>query len=354
MNTQLLVHDKIARSYEILDTLKLENGLFLAAPSNDYAYVWIRDNVYVSLAYLDKPCRNYEGIYHRWLDMLKEYEWKLDIHCLIKPVHPYEFIHARYSKDVQEIHTPWGHAQNDAIGGLLFGIGEGIKKGKTTLRDDHDVRIVEKLVQYLHTLEYWKCGDSGAWEENVEVRSSSIAACVAGLRSVQGIVDVPQSMIDRGMTALYELFPYETPTRKYDLAQLSLIYPYRVFGHEMSEVVLKQVEDRLVRDKGVIRYECDSYYSTYEKELGRYMPEECYRGTEAEWCFGFAFLALAWMQLGDRAKAEYYLRKQEEVMLEDGSIPELYYSRSNAWNGNTPLAWTQAMYIVAKQAFEEQ
>lgn len=219
----MLNQDKVTRSYEILDSMKLQNGLFVAAPSNDYAYVWMRDNVYVSLAYLNKSCGTYETMYHRWLDMFKEYEWKLDVHCTIKPVYPFEYIHARYSKDIKEIDVPWGHAQNDAVGGLLFGIGEGTKKGKAMIRDSHDLRIVQKLVQYLQTLEYWKCADSGAWEENMEVRSSSIAACVAGLRRLQDVVNVPQSLIDKGMAALYELFPYETPTRKSDLAQLSMI-----------------------------------------------------------------------------------------------------------------------------------
>jgi phosphorylase kinase alpha/beta subunit len=163
-------------------------------------------------------------------------------------------------------------------------------------------------------------------------------------------------MIDKGMSSLHALFPQETPTRKYDLAQLSMIYPYNVLDRERSELILKQVEEHLLREKGVIRYESDSYYSAGEKDVPeehrRTMPSEFYWGKEAEWCFGFAFLSLAWMRLGNKEKAKYYLQKQEDVMLEDSSIPELYYSGSNDWNGNTPLAWTQAMYIVAREYLE--
>jgi phosphorylase kinase alpha/beta subunit len=196
--------------------------------------------------------------------------------------------------------------------------------------------------------------DGGYWEEINEKRSSSIASCYRGLLSVKDIVDVPDSLIAKCKESLYELFPYETPTRKYDLAQLCLIYPYKVFGDEMSEIIIKQVEDNLLRERGVIRYIGDSYYSTLEKEHGRGRSRTFYESTEAEWCFGFCFLSLAWLQLGNIEKAKYYIEKTEEVMLSDGSVPELYYAKTNKYNPNTPLCWSNAMYIQAKEAYEKR
>jgi phosphorylase kinase alpha/beta subunit len=55
------------------------------------------------------------------------------------------------------------------------------------------------------------------------------------------------------------------------------------------------------------------------------------------------------MELGNISKAEEYIRRTEEIMLEDGSLPELYYSNSDKYNGNTPLGWANALYIIAKE-----
>jgi phosphorylase kinase alpha/beta subunit len=40
-------------------------------------------------------------------------------------------------------------------------------------------------------------------------------------------------------------------------------------------------------------------------------------------------------------------------MLPDCSIPELYYSNSNRYNGNCTLGWANAMYILAKEKYEK-
>lgn len=351
-----ITESKLQRNDEILDSLKLENGLFLAAPSDDYSYVWIRDNVMVSFAYLHKECDTYERIYWRWLDMLKEYEWKLDHHIMFPPKAQHEFIHARYSAhDVKEVNSPWSHAQSDGIGGLLFGIGEGIKNNKNILRDNKDKEIVQKLVQYLSTMRYWECEEEvGAWEEREwkGARTSSIAACVAGLKNVKDIVCVPDILIENGMEKLYELFPYETRNRKQDLAQLFAIFPFRVFGNEMSKIIVKNVEKNLLRRNGILRYQYDSYYSTLEKQYGRGLPLEAYDKTEAEWVFGFGYLALAWMELGDYDKAKYYIEKFESVANEDGEFPELYMA-DGIPNKNCPLSWTHAVYVNCIHRYEQ-
>jgi len=148
------------------------------------------------------------------------------------------------------------------------------------------------------------------------------------------------------------LFPYESNDRKADLAQLSLIYPYQVFIADDAKVIVDRVEKMLLRERGVIRYKGDSYYSTIEHK-GRHLSLEEYYGTEAEWTFGLPWLALCHMELGNFDKANEYIKRTEEVMLEDGSLPELYFANSPMYNGNTPLGWSNAMYILAKERFIE-
>ncbi len=52
----------------------------------------------------------------------------------------FEYIHSRYSTDLKEIDVEWGHAQNDAVGAFLWGVGEGIKYGRKVIRDEADLR----------------------------------------------------------------------------------------------------------------------------------------------------------------------------------------------------------------------
>jgi phosphorylase kinase alpha/beta subunit len=346
-------NNKLEQSYGILESLRMPHGLYLASPSEDYSYVWLRDSVYEVMPYLDKPCDRYEKTYHRILDMFKEYEWKLDVHQTVRPIEQWEYIHARYDAyTVREIDTPWGHAQHDAVGAVLFGIGQGVKFGKKILRDEKDREIVQKIVGYLECCQYYHDCDNSIWEEDREVHSNSIGACIAGLQAVRDIVFVPRELVLNGYRALSKLFPNESVTKPVDLSQLSLIYPFKVlFAHD-AKVIVNRVEKMLLRKSGVVRYFADSYYATNE-HLGRHLPPINYYGHEAEWTFGLPWLALCHMELGNYDKAQEYIKRTEDVMLEDGRLPELYFADSSVHNNNNPLGWSNAMYILAKEKYEQ-
>jgi phosphorylase kinase alpha/beta subunit len=340
---------KIQQSYSILDSIRLPNGLYIASPSVHYSAVWIRDSLYISLPYLNKECGTYERSIQRLLDLMLEYEWKIDIHTRERPLEPWQYIHAKYDADnLKELLEPWGHAQHDAIGMLLWAIGEGEQRGKRILRNYRDREMVQKIVYYLRTCEYWCDADNGMWEEAREVHASSVGACISGLRAVRYLVDVPRNMIQKGLLALQELDSNETTGRTEDMAQLSLIFPHRVYPRNTAIKVLERIEQRLLRRNGVIRYHGDSYYSTLENE-GRHNPSSFFYGTEAEWCLGLPWLALCHMELGNYDKAREYLQRTEDVMLPDGSLPELYFSNTSNPNPNTPLGWANALYLVARE-----
>jgi phosphorylase kinase alpha/beta subunit len=340
----------LEKSYAILDKLRMPHGLYLASPSEDYSFVWLRDSFYEVLPYLDKDCDRYEKTYHRFLNLFKEYEWKLDIHTKQKPIEQWEYIHAKYdAHTVREVDQPWGHAQHDSVGAILFGIGEGERVGKKIIRDDKDKQIVQKIVNYLYCCNYWIDSDNGIWEEDREIHSSSVGAVIQGLQSVRDIVYVPRELITRGYYTLGNMFSRESANKEVDLAQLTLVYPFKVYVGIDAETIVKNVENKLLKKRGVIRYESDSYYSSLENEFGRHMGRSFYIGSEAEWTMGLPFLSLCHFELGNYDKAEYYIKRTEEVMLEDGSLPELYYSNSDKYNGNTPLGWSNALYIIAKE-----
>ena len=343
---------RLEASYATLEAIRLPNGLYLASPSADYSKVWLRDTVYESLPYLDKLTPHYERTYWSLLDILRRHEWKVDAILRQKPAERDAYIHARFHPEtLREFNEPWGNKQNDATGAVLFGIAQGLKHGKRILRDERDRRLVQKLVHMHAALCYWEDADNGMWEEAEEVHASSLGAVVSGLCAIreQGF-DVPQESIDRGRAALDALLPRESVTKRADLALLSLAYPYRVLTHEQRRKVVHNVEKHLLRSRGVIRYEGDSYYSPLAEEHGRDKPWEFYHGSEAEWTFGLPWLSLIYREAGNHQKADEYLERAAAVEQGLGNLPELYYANTDMPNPNTPLGWSVAMHVLAIEA----
>ncbi len=328
----------IKRSVQILEGMQHKNGLFSAAAKDvktGYNRAWIRDNVYAALGM--EAGKNKKAVvktYRALLDIFLKHEYKID--WMIKQPQPkasFRYIHARYDPlTMDEIYEEWGNKQNDAIGAALFKIGQLEKKGIRIIRNEKDERILQKLVEYLDAIEYWHDPDNGMWEENEEIHASSIGACVAGLKAINGIVDVLPELIEKGEDALNKLLPMESKTKKVDLALLSLIYPYNVVNEQQKQQILKNVEAKLLKKRGVIRYIGDKYYSN---------------GKEAEWTFGLPWLAIIYKQMNSPERYAYYMRKTYSAMNSRGEMPELYYSGTDQHNENSPLAWGQAMYLVA-------
>jgi len=326
----------------LLEQLRYPSGLFAAAAKTTqtgYSRVWLRDNVYAALGFealgrVDDVIRTYRAL----LDIFRKHEYKID--WMIRqptPKEAWRYIHARYDPTThEEIIEPWGNKQNDAIGAILFKIGQLERNGHNVLRNDDDRRILQKLVHYLGAIEYWHDADNGMWEENEEVHASSVGACVAGLRAVSPLVDVPDWLIDSGLETLKTLLPCESATKETDLALLSLIYPYDVVTPKQRDAILQNVEDKLVRERGVIRYAKDKYY---HNGIG-----------PAEWTMGLPWLAIIFHTLNKPNKYSQYMLKTVQAQNDKGELPELYFGQSALYNENTPLGWAQSLFIVAQAA----
>lgn len=322
-------------SARILKRLQQGSGLFKAAenPETGYDKAWIRDCIYAALGLEQISEKRVLKTYHALFDLMLRHEYKIDHAIIQKPDAAFKYIHARFDPlTFEEFHEEWGNKQNDAIGLFLFKAGDLTKKGFGVIRNKSDIRILQKLVCYLSAIEYWNDKDNGIWENDEEVHASSVGACVAGLKQVRSIVCVPKWLIKKGQDKLNELLPNESESKKVDLALLSLIYPYNVVTPKQRDLILWNVETQLVRKNGIIRYFGDWYYNN---------------GTEAEWCFGFPWLAKIHKDLGNIKRYKHYIRKTKSVMTWKGEIPELYLGNINKCNTNTPLAWAQAMYLCA-------
>jgi phosphorylase kinase alpha/beta subunit len=340
----------IQRHLHNLRQLLTPSGLFLASSHSvetGYDKAWLRDNAYEALAFeYAGDWAVVEKTYHTLLDIFDKHIDKINWAISNKPFETWQFIHARYNPEtLEEFWESWGNKQHDAVGIILFKLADFEAKGKSMLRDKKDRKTVQTLIYYICNVEYWHDADSGMWEEAEEIHASSIGAVLAGLMRWKevGGMEVDQDAIDRGQAALEKLLPRESESKFTDLALLSLIFPYNVLTPEMSRKVVENLEYHLARDRGVMRYKFDRYYNKNEDGYSE----------EAEWCFGLSWLAIVYKQLGDEAKAHEYLAKATATVTRDGQIPELYFSNTDKPNENTPLGWSESMYVVALYVIEK-
>jgi phosphorylase kinase alpha/beta subunit len=334
----------IKQHLKILKSLQYESGLFAAAKKNSrtgYNKSWLRDNFYECLAFeVIGDFVTVEKTYEALLKVFIKHEYKIDYAISSKPKYKHEYIHARVDpENFDEFWEEWGNKQNDSIGAILFRIGELYNRHKRNiLKNDSQIRIVNKLIQYLDSIQYWHDEDNGIWEEDEEVHASSIGACVAGLKAVKNIpgIKVPEDMIIKGEATLKQLLPRESKRKFVDLSLLSLIWPYRVVSQKQRDEIIKNIEYLLLRERGIIRYKNDHYYN---KNPDGYSEE-------AEWTFGLSWLAIIYEQMGKTAKAKKLLEQEIKDITPEG-IPELYFCNSKEHNENNPLGWSESLFIVA-------
>jgi GH15 family glucan-1,4-alpha-glucosidase len=330
---------------KILKGLQYKSGLFAASSKKvgtGYDKAWLRDNFYETLAFeIVNDWETMRQTHRALLDIFLKHEEKIDWAIAEKPDARHKYIHARvHPETFEEFWEEWGNKQNDAIGAILFNIGK-LEKHKRVkiLENENDYRIVQKLVDYLKSIEYWCDEDSGMWEEDEEVHASSVGACVAGLQMISKVkgIEVEDWLIKNGKNTLKELLPRESKRKFVDLALLSLIWPYEVVTKSQRKKILENIEYHLVKERGVIRYKNDYYYN---KNTDQYSEE-------AEWTMGFSWLAIIYELINEKEKAKEYLEKAMNTISEKGTIPELYFSNSPKHNENNPLGWAESLFVVA-------
>ena len=360
----IITNDLIEKHLNNIRTLQSPSGLFMASRSDvstGYNKAWLRDNFYTCLCF--EKIADWEPVRRVWTSLLQifvKHKDKIDWARKNKPYQTWQYIHARYNpENFEEFWEEWGNKQNDAVGAILFKIGELEGKGIKIVETAEEKLVVQILVDYLESIEYWHDPDNGVWEEYEELHMSSVGACVAGLRKIKSVptIKVSDYLIERGEETLRKFLPRESNSKFSDLALLSLIYPFNVVDEREAREIVRHVEYHLERDRGVIRYKNDRYYNKNEDGYSE----------EAEWCFGFPWLAIIYQQFisplssdlapltlrgetgqknSDSEKAHHYLQKAIGTIYKD-QIPELYYSDSPKPNDNTPLAGAESLFVVA-------
>jgi len=339
---------EIKQHLDVVRTLERTPGVFTASLDDTfYNKAWLRDIYFITLGFLEtgdivtvqKAAKALLGVFVKHQDKIN---WAIEN----KPKEAWQYIHARFHPETfEEYWEEWGNSQNDAVGEVLNIIVTLEELGASVVETDDERAMVQKIIDYLVTIEYWQDDDNGIWEENLEVHASSIGSVVAALKKASQLdwLHVPEGSVEKGESALRALLPRESVTKFADLALLTLIYPFAVTTEAETLEILKNVEYHLVKEKGVIRYKLDRYYNNNPDGFSE----------EAEWCFGLSWLAIIYAERGEKEKAYYWLRKAKAAVTEDGKVPELYYSNTANPNENTPLGWAESMYVVALQKVKD-
>lgn len=341
---------EIAKHLDVVRSLQKPSGVFTASAHDvktGYDKAWLRDIYFMTLGFLETgELPVVQKAAKALLTMFVKHKDKINWAIQNKPHETWQYIHARFNPETfEEYWEEWGNSQNDAVGEVLNILVELELRGASVIETDEEREMVQKIIDYLVSVEYWHDEDNGIWEENMEVHASSIGSCVAALKKAKQLpwLQVPDDAIAMGEQALRALLPRESKNKFADLALLSLIYPFAVTTEEETIQILRNVEYHLTRDKGVIRYKLDRYYNENDDGYSE----------EAEWCFGLSWLAIIYAERGDSDKAFYYLRQAEKTVTKEGLVPELYYSHTNTPNGNTPLGWSESMYVVAMKKVKD-
>ncbi|MEY3784593.1 MAG: hypothetical protein RLZZ230_915 [Candidatus Parcubacteria bacterium] len=339
---------EIKQHLDVIRTLERTPGVFTASLDDTfYNKAWLRDIYFITLSFFETgDIETTKNSARALLSVFVKHKEKINWAIEHKPHEAWQYIHARFHPETfEEYWEEWGNSQNDAVGEVLNLIVTLEQMGESVIETADDKEMVQKIIDYLVRLEYWQDPDNGIWEENLEVHASSIGSVVAALKKANEIewLEVPDVAIERGEHALRALLPRESMTKFADLALLTLIYPFAVTTEAETAEILRNVEYHLVKDKGVLRYKLDRYYNNNIDGFSE----------EAEWCFGLAWLAIIYAVRGEKEKAYYWLRRAKATVTEDGKVPELYYSHTGKPNENTPLGWSESMYVVALQKVKD-
>lgn len=413
------------------------SGLYPASDLNEKAgeetgmtMAWLRDNAHVIAALYDTghdragAIRAGEAI----LQVLRDNKAILDA-AIISPQDTRNRLTVRVDGNtLAPDNEP--RIQNDSTGYALWICSKLMLDGALAA-NEANIAIIVTVINYLGVIEYWHDPDDSAWEEDRRIHLASIGVVHAGLAAAQQLlaklgidhgIDI-SALMAHGQTAMRDIWdrgytdhpdhpvpdhnphPNEWPLvltedeelrqalenfrmrpRPHDAALLFLVEPLEAVDPQMAHDMVEDIEEHLVRKRGVVRYPGDTYWSPYFDQLmavgartqaadGRTETRNLKAAgiaithSEAQWTlfdpllssyYGKRFLLTN--STTDREKQLLYLDRslsQLTATTEGPRLPEAYYlthaSGKNRWlpNPHTPLLWSQANLLRALKVFED-
>lgn len=379
----------------------LSSGLFSAAAAPDpefrltgYQFVWTRDNVHIAHALWrvgqNGPARHaVSALLQFYIKHRHKFQGIID--GTVSPGDPMNRPHIRFDgESLDEVDEKWAHAQNDALGYVLWLACEMISAEELPAPEEV-IQLFGLMVQYFAAVKYWQDEDNGHWEEARKIEASSIGPVVKGLRALRPLLDanwreqIDADLLDRllahGEQALSDILPAECnqrdplKARRYDAALLFLISPLDVVDAAMATQIINDVREHLTGPIGIRRYNGDSYWCANYRDLlsadtrtSDFSDDMSMRdrllvpGQEAQWCIFDPILSVIhgrrYLTTGDPAEIAAQVRHLHRSLAQLTTLgsrfppfrcPESYFLERGHWipNDITPLLWTQANLLLA-------
>ena len=374
----------------------------------DYTDAWVRDNVYsilavwgLGLAYRRSGAD--DGVAHglqqsvvklmRGLMMaMMRQAPKVERFKITQA--PLDALHAKYSTTKGEPvvgDDEWGHLQIDATSIFLLMLAQMTASGLQIVFTLDEVNFVQNLVYYIGRA--YRTADYGIWERGnklnhgkPELNASSVGMAKAALEALNGlnlfgvdgaresVIHVLEDEIARARITLESLLPRESASKETDAALLSVIgFPaFAVENQKLRDRTRETIIDKLQGKYGCKRFLRDGHQVVLE-DTNRlhYEPFELktFEHIECEWPLFFTYLLLDALFQGDRATAQEYQAKLQEIAVDRGGVkllPEVYFvpeslidaerndpqSQVREPNENLPLVWAQSLWIVGELILE--
>jgi hypothetical protein len=366
---------KVTEKAREITVLEKPWGTFVQAASfeseemgaeTNYDAVWVRDSVWAYLALnaesATKPTA--KKVLLTLLDYLATPEQTKRMQAFIAnpalldaPDGQMNAVHIRFnanSPDFSDVFIdgkpqPWNHKQNDALGLVLDAAVSAVNAGEigTSELVGNRLQALVYLTAYLDAAKFYQMPDSGAWEEDARLNTSSVALVTSGLENLQRtlfasnskkaeefskafsssaqklklatyvsssnlqrLIDNGYKLIDSQIAAGGESPSYSKQDSRYrtaDAALLNLIYPAKLSRltiaqkEQVMEIVRPLVGDYGMRRYANDNYQCGNYWfhniKTDVDENSFTERKQLFQSeTEAQWFFT-SWYAKAWMML---------------------------------------------------------
>jgi phosphorylase kinase alpha/beta subunit len=351
------------------------NGIYPAVGGMDsksvtgYQNAWLRDNAMVGYARLEAgdipaavACAR--GLMRFMESQAPRFDAVIARPCLKETVEARPRVRFD-ANSLRELPESWSHAQNDALGYVLWFRALLHNRGYLGL-EASERETIRLFIRYFEAIRYWEDPDSGAWEEGRKVNSSSVGAVLAGLEEAKRAgAEVADSLTEAGRGLLERHLPLESPKlRGADAAVLFLVYPLEVVRDPATRnMIVHLIQARLEGEIGFRRYVGDSYYC---QDYDRWFPPELRSvdwsqrievrdeylqpGCEAQWCLFDSLLSVIFGRIyGDREQQARYLQRAIAQRTPKKECPELYYLKRGRWTTgpHKPLLWAEANLSLA-------
>lgn len=339
----------MASSKKIILDCCLENGGIVAANSTkeyypkevkNYFYVWPRDAAYTCAAADVLGLKEIQERFFRWL-MDRAEGWE-ETGLLYEKYHPNGLKAAE-------------RFQPDQTGSVLWAVWHHFRG-----REGEEVReLVTRSAEGLCNI--WKKNHftlvaNDLWEERLafpdlkENFTYSLAACIRGLlaanelfpdeRYVRTAEEMEKTLLEHARKRGFFSRSFgELSDERIDASLLGVMWPYEIVKTDdiLFEKTLKLIEEKLVKNYGIYRYEHDGYDG--------WMSHGMHRNKGA----GFWPILNFWMSIvlcgmGEKEKAKkYYMRVVDSVK---EHIPEQIFD-NKIQKSVSPLCWSHSMFVLA-------